>query len=70
MATSLLENRAWAAKTLPLRRWQARQWQIETRTGSPLTLAVIWPQLQEAERVIISPPEAHVREAQTYNVQI
>lgn len=33
-------NRACWPKTLPVLRWQARQWQMETRTGSPTTWAV------------------------------
>ena len=44
-------NRAWAAKTLPVLRWQARQWQTETRTGSTEVIAESWPQEQEAVRV-------------------
>jgi hypothetical protein len=43
-------NRACAPKALPVRRWQARQWQTDTRTGSPLTTAVRRPQLHEAAR--------------------
>ena len=46
-------NRACAPKTLPVRRWQARQWQTETRTGSPVTSALSRPQLQEAIRVLM-----------------
>jgi hypothetical protein len=44
-------KRAWAPKTLPVRRWQARQWQTETRTGSAVVTAESWPQEQEAVRV-------------------
>jgi hypothetical protein len=32
-------HRAWAAKALPLRLWQSKQWQTETRTGSPSQMA-------------------------------
>jgi hypothetical protein len=39
---------------LPVRRWQARQWQTETRTGSPSTSARSWPQLHTASRVAIA----------------
>jgi hypothetical protein len=46
-------NLACAPKTLPVRRWQARQWQIETRTGSSRVVNVNWPQLQEAVLVFI-----------------
>jgi hypothetical protein len=35
MVTHSFGQRAWAEKTLPVRFWQARQWQIDTRTGSP-----------------------------------
>ena len=41
-------NRACTANALPLRRWQSRQWQIETRTGSPPARRVSCPQLQLA----------------------
>jgi len=44
-------QRACAAKALPERFWQSRQWQTETRTGSPSQLAVNWPQRQVAVRV-------------------
>ena len=46
-------KRAWAPKTLPVRRWQARQWQTEIRTGSPVVVRESWPQLHEAVRVVI-----------------
>src|SRR5262249_18599227 len=36
---------------LPVRRWQARQWQTETRTGSPSVHSRSCPQLHEASRV-------------------
>ena len=35
MVTASRGYRAWAPKALPVRRWQARQWQTEIRTGSP-----------------------------------
>jgi hypothetical protein len=44
-------NRAWTPKTLPVRRWQARQWQIETRTGSPSTGSGSCSQLHAGCRV-------------------
>ena len=47
-------KRAWAPNTLPVRRWHAWQWHIETRIGSPDTLAVSWPQLQEAVRSVMT----------------
>jgi hypothetical protein len=40
---------------LPERLWQSRQWQTETRTGSPLQVARSWPQAQVAMRVVIGP---------------
>jgi hypothetical protein len=35
-----LGKRACTPNTLPVRRWQARQWQTDTRIGSPSTVAV------------------------------
>src|SRR5689334_3050156 len=43
---------ALSLKTLPVRRWHCRQWQVETRDGSPLTLIRNWPQQQSAVRSI------------------
>ena len=48
------EKRAWVPKTLPVRRWQSRQWQIEIRTGSPSQARRSWPQLQCASRVTMA----------------
>jgi hypothetical protein len=48
MVTCSAGQRAWAAKALPLRFLQLRQWQTDTRTGSPVTVAFSWPQRQEA----------------------
>ena len=45
-------QRACTANALPERFWQLRQWQTETRTGSPVAVAVSWPQRQEAVRVV------------------
>src|SRR5579862_3415936 len=39
-----------AANTLPVRRWQARQWQTPTPRGSPCTSMRSWPQEHEAVR--------------------
>jgi len=50
MVTEFAGNRAWAPKTLPVLRWQARQWQTETRSGSAEVIAESWPQEQEAVR--------------------
>ena len=33
-----------------MRRWQARQCQIEMRTGSPVAITRSWPQLHDASR--------------------
>jgi hypothetical protein len=41
------------AKTLPVRCWQARQWQMETRAGSPSQWILSWPQEQVAVRVMV-----------------
>src|SRR5690606_39025792 len=46
-------NRACAPKTLPVRRWQARQWHTETRIGSPSHERRNRPQLQLAWRVVM-----------------
>src|SRR3954447_5045176 len=48
--TCASSNRACPPKTLPVRCWQARQWQIDTRTGSPSTTSRSCPQLHEASR--------------------
>jgi len=37
-----------------VRRWQARQWQIETLTGSPSASTVSCPHEQDARRVGMS----------------
>jgi hypothetical protein len=47
-------NRACAANTLPVRFWQARQWQMETRTGSPRVWTTRFPQRQVALRVVMN----------------
>ena len=47
-------QRAYTAKALPERCWQAKQWQTETRTGSPVQVTVSWPQRQEAVRVVMT----------------
>src|SRR5215216_5024131 len=54
VVTCSASNRAWTPKTLPVRRWQARQWQIETRTGSPSTVSRSCSQLDAASRVLMS----------------
>jgi hypothetical protein len=38
---------------LPVRCWQARQWHIETRIGSPVQSTVNWPQLQDARLTVM-----------------
>ena len=55
MVTRSLGKRACAPKVLPVRRWQARQWHMDTRTGSPRAMATSCPQLQVARRL---PPGA------------
>ena len=37
-----------APNTLPVRRWQSRQWHIEIRTGSPSQVRRSCPQMQDA----------------------
>jgi hypothetical protein len=56
IVTCALGQRACTAKALPERFLQLRQWQTETRTGSPVTVALSCPQRQEAARSVISPP--------------
>src|SRR5437763_7927366 len=51
MRTRSSGNRACMPKALPVRRWQAWQWHIEIRTGSPSAATRSWPQLQAASRV-------------------
>ena len=53
MRTASRGHLAWTENALPVRRWQARQWQTETRTGSPSTSARSWPQLHLASCVAI-----------------
>jgi hypothetical protein len=55
ISTRSAGHRAWAEKALPVRFWQARQWQADTRTGSPVAVALSWPQRHEAVRAVISP---------------
>jgi hypothetical protein len=45
---SSLLNRACVPNTLPVRCWQHRQWQIETRTGPPSQIKLSRPQLHDA----------------------
>src|SRR5690606_19684725 len=47
-------DRACTANALPLRRWQARPWQTDTRTGSARTVAVSWPQARDAWRMVMA----------------
>jgi hypothetical protein len=47
-------QRACTAKALPERFLQLRQWQAETRTGSPVTVALSWPQRHEAVRAEVT----------------
>src|SRR5438046_1009692 len=46
--TAARGKRALALNTLPVRFWHARQWQIETRTGSPSHATESWRQAQVA----------------------
>src|SRR6266545_6575869 len=52
VVTCSASYRAWTPKTLPVRRWQARQWQIETRIGSPSAVSRSCSQLHTACRVL------------------
>src|SRR5438046_10768392 len=55
-----LGKRAWTPKTLPVRRWHAKQWQTETRIGSTAVTTVSCPQLHDAVRTVIAPPRVIV----------
>jgi hypothetical protein len=54
MVTDHAANRACAANTLPVLRWQSRQWQTETPTGAADVVALSWPQTQLAVRFVSS----------------
>src|SRR5436190_364961 len=47
---------AFEANSVPVRRWQARQWQDETSAGSPSRRSRNWPQWQAAWRWTVMPP--------------
>jgi hypothetical protein len=53
ISTWLVSKVSWYPKALPVRRWHDRQWQTETRTGSPLHTAFSPPQLHSAVLRII-----------------
>lgn len=57
------ENRAYTPNALPVRCWQHRQWQIDTRTGSPRAVMRNFPQLHEATRSVMAsvPARPHRR---------
>jgi hypothetical protein len=50
--TSSRKKRICVPNALPDLFWQARQWQTDTRTGSPTTVALSWPQRHEAVRIV------------------
>jgi hypothetical protein len=54
IATCSRGNRACAPKTLPVRFWQALQWQMDIRTGSPTQVTLSFPQLHDALRVAMA----------------
>jgi hypothetical protein len=56
--TASFADRACAPNTLPVRRWQARHWQTDTRNGSAVTRAGSRPQLQEAVLGDMAGPDA------------
>ena len=51
MRTCSAGKRTCAAKALPLRALHSRQWQTDTRIGSPVQVMRTWPQRQDAWRV-------------------
>jgi hypothetical protein len=53
MVTWSLRKRAWLLITAPVRRWQAKQWHMALREGSPSIVRWSCPQLQAAWRVIV-----------------
>src|SRR4051794_7990616 len=56
ISTSFAANRALKLNALPVRRLQARQWQTETRTGSPEQVAESCPHEHSARRVVMAAP--------------
>src|SRR5262245_30105269 len=50
MVTWSLRKRAWLLITAPVRRWQAKQWHMALREGSPSIVRWSCPQLQAAWR--------------------
>jgi hypothetical protein len=54
MSTCRFGQRDCIPKALPVRCWQARQWQIETLMGSPSTSTVSCPHEQDARRAAMS----------------
>ena len=53
IVTRSAAQRACWPKGLPVRRWQAVQWQSETRIGSPSQVIASLPQLHSARRVVM-----------------
>jgi Regulator of ribonuclease activity B len=49
MRTCSRGQRACIPNALPVRRWQAKQWQIEILTGPPSSWTVSWPHEQASE---------------------
>src|SRR5258708_39497800 len=62
-------NLAWIPKALPVRRWQARQWHMEIRIGSPSAVRRSCPQLQAASRVGIV-TESYGRSGMTFRKNV
>jgi hypothetical protein len=56
IVTASSGNRACMPNTLPVRFWQARQWQMDTRTGSPRVWMMRFPQRQVAWRLVMEDP--------------
>src|SRR5436305_6489639 len=65
-------NRASIPKALRLRRWQAKQWHMEIRIGSPSAVSRSCPQLQAASRLAMTadPTEAHAHPRATSSIEV
>src|SRR3954452_11135733 len=72
MRTRFAGNRAWIPKALPVRRWQAKQWHMEIRIGSPSAVSRSCPQLQAASRVTMAadPTEADAQPRATSSIEV
>jgi hypothetical protein len=54
IVTAARGKRACVANTLPVRFWQSRQWQMDTRSGAPAQVMRSCPQLHDATRLVMA----------------